>query len=214
MVLPEYLVEFEYLPNNSIFNTDNPEGFDISELERSELSSFKLSLNAFVDLCKSDHEIKHIKIDPKIPKRPIFDEITENILTNITKNLEIQHITHLNLSCNNICTIGPLKSLNNLERLSISFNLIHTIEELTNCYNLNYLDISHNKISTLDHIGDLGMLKTLHISHNLISDIRSLFSLDYNKELSILTMIGNPIASHSRYKQIILLSVPNIENLD
>ncbi|CAG9310144.1 unnamed protein product [Blepharisma stoltei] len=213
LVLPEYLVEFEYVGGNLSLK-EIPEGLETEELEKSELSSFTLSLSAFIDLCKTDHEIKHIKIDPKLPKRSTIAEITEQALYKASKELNILNITSLNLSCNNISNLSAIKAAENLEHLCLSFNCVESIEDLKGCYNLRKLDLSHNLITWLDYVEGLVSLEALHISHNNIADIRNLFKLNHVKELLKLSMIGNPIASHTRYRQLILISSKKLAMLD
>ena len=72
-MLPEYLVEFEYL-NKSYEEEEVRLGLD-SEIDRAEMNSLELSLQAFMELC-SFHKVNVPKNTvPFIPERKLLETV-------------------------------------------------------------------------------------------------------------------------------------------
>jgi Leucine-rich repeat (LRR) protein len=74
--------------------------------------------------------------------------------------------------------LPEIKQLNGLTELYLSVNQISNIEILGQLTNLIVLDLSHNQISDLKVLGQLTILKTLYLSDNRISNIKVLGQLN------------------------------------
>ncbi len=81
---------------------------------------------------------------PEIPSRSQFNEITIDIIKNISREFNLSNITYLNLFNNNLKKIWEINSLNNLKILILSFNMIEEIEDLQNCNFLIKIDLHNN----------------------------------------------------------------------
>ena len=212
LVLPEYLVEFEYADfeiNNSSF-TEVENG----EIERAELTALSLSLEAFTNICNEQRTVEYSEISPWIPIRTKLQEITDNIIEKLSREHDFSLIRSLNLSLNNISSLRKIRLAYNIQRLNLSFNNIENIEDLKSLPSLTHLYLSHNKISSLQYFNEMSSLMSLDLSHNNINSIIEVMNLGSNKFMTNLTLIGNPLASHSRYRQLVIISLPNLTELD
>lgn len=89
---------------------------------------------------------------PEIPIRSKIDEISEYIITNISREKDFTNIMYLNLFSNRIKKIKCLESLVNLNTLILSFNEIEMIEGLSECKVLKRLDLNHNFIRRIENL--------------------------------------------------------------
>ena len=211
LVLPEYLVQLEYGENPEDFEF---EGVEEGEIERAELGALNMSLAAFVQMCEMSNETKFEEIHPAIPKRNKLSNADRETLKKIVCSQSFSAVETLNLSMNKISSLPYLSLFINLKELKLAFNKLEDLEDLKGCHNLVYLDLSHNQIKSLNNIHHLSCLQTLDISHNLIQDIRDLFNLSANQSLQFLQMLGNPLASHGRYRRLLILNLPCLEQID
>ena len=120
----------------------------------------------------------------------------------------------MNLSLNNISSLKKIRLAYNTQKLNLSFNNIETLEELRALPSLMHLYLSHNKIKSLQYFSEISTLISLDLSHNCINSIIEVMHLNSNKNMESLTLIGNPLASHSRYRQIVMISLPSLTELD
>ena len=63
-------------------------------------------------------------------------------------------IKNLNLSCNAIEDVAPLRLLNNLEALDVKANRIRSLKGIDNLRRLIKLDASQNRIEYLEGLGE------------------------------------------------------------
>ncbi|XP_013403991.1 protein artichoke [Lingula anatina] len=99
--------------------------------------------------------------------------ITET--AHIFSNLELSSLESLDLSHNQITTIGQrtFYFLSRLTDLDLSHNMIGAIGDMSGLTLIQRLHLSHNQISFLDEseIETINTLKELHLSHNKFTDI-------------------------------------------
>jgi Leucine-rich repeat (LRR) protein len=212
LVLPEYLVEFEYTDfdmHESTFNEVEP-----GEIERAELTALNLSLSAFTGVSSHRRTISYSEINPKLPTRSRLSEITEGIIEKVSRVKEFSKITALNLSLNCIMNVKKLRLAYNLQSINLSFNCIESLEDLKGLSSLSQLYLSHNQITSLSSLSEVSTLTCLDVSHNYINSVIEVMNLKNNKKMTSLMLIGNPLASHSRYRQLAILSLPSLEELD
>lgn len=212
LVLPEYLVEFEYADFE--VNDVNFTEVESGEIERAELTALSLSLTAFTNICSTRRNIQYSEIAPKLPVRTKLSEINEEVVEKVARLKEFSKISALNLSLNCISTVKKLRLAFNLHKLNLSCNCIETLEDFRGFSSLTHLYLSHNRITSLSSLTEIVTLVCLDMSHNNISSVIEVLSLKSNKKMRSLILIGNPLSSHSRYRQLAILSLPELEELD
>ncbi|XP_054522594.1 leucine-rich repeat-containing protein 9 isoform X4 [Pan troglodytes] len=182
LVLPEYVVEFEYITMvkaPSLFSVFNNVILEESK-KNPEVSVFSKDL-------KFDDEV--IKMEPRIKARPKLISLDDKTILSLAKTSVYSHIVSLNLHGNSLSKLRDLSKLTGLRKLNISFNEFTCLDDVYHLYNLEYLDASHNHVITLEGFRGLMKLKHLDLSWNqlkksgdeinmLCKHITSLLTLD------------------------------------
>ncbi|KAK2496178.1 hypothetical protein MC885_000750, partial [Smutsia gigantea] len=182
LVLPEYIVEFEYITvvkAHSLFSSFN----NIIPEESKKISEGSVLSQ---DL-KFDDEV--IKMDPRIKPRPKLISLDDTTILSLGRTNIYSHIVSLNLHGNSLSKLRDLSKLTELRKLIISFNEFTCLDDVYHLYNLEYLDASHNHVITLEGFRGLMKLKHLDLSWNqlkksgdeinvLCKHITSLLTLD------------------------------------
>nr|XP_021524464.1 leucine-rich repeat-containing protein 9 [Aotus nancymaae] len=143
LVLPEYVVEFEYITMES--------------KKKSEGSVFSKDL-------KFDDEV--MKMEPRFKARPKLISLDDKTILSLAKTSVYSHIVSLNLRGNSLSKLRDLSKLTGLRKLNISFNEFTCLDDVYHLYNLEYLDASHNHVITLEGFRGLMKLKHLDLSWN------------------------------------------------
>jgi len=126
----------------------------------------------------------------------------------ILKNndLDINAITRLDLSKNQIQNIEPINSLRNIQWLNLSKNQIQNIDVLKTLTNIQELGLSNNKIQNIDILKTLTNIHRLSLSNNKIQNIYV---------LKTLTKIEDLLLSNNQIENIdVLKTLTNIQILD
>ncbi|XP_041514376.1 leucine-rich repeat-containing protein 9 isoform X1 [Microtus oregoni] len=159
LVLPEYIVDFEYITMvkvHSLFSTLNT-----VILEEGKKYSEGL---VFSQELKFDEEV--MKMEPKIKPRPKLITLDDKTIISLAKTNIYSHIVNLNLHGNSLSKLRDLSKLTGLRKLNISFNEFTCLDDVYHLYNLEYLDASHNHVITLEGFRGLMKLKHLDLSWN------------------------------------------------
>ncbi|XP_075804214.1 leucine-rich repeat-containing protein 9 isoform X2 [Microtus pennsylvanicus] len=159
LVLPEYIVDFEYITMvkvHSLFSTLNT-----VILEEGKKYSEGL---VFSQELKFDEEV--MKMEPKIKPRPKIITLDDKTIISLAKTNIYSHIVTLNLHGNSLSKLRDLSKLTGLRKLNISFNEFTCLDDVYHLYNLEYLDASHNHVITLEGFRGLMKLKHLDLSWN------------------------------------------------
>ncbi|XP_051003310.1 leucine-rich repeat-containing protein 9 [Acomys russatus] len=154
LVLPEYIVEFEYttvVQVHSLFST-------LNNIILEEGKKYSEGLVFSQDL-KFDDEV--IKMEPKIKPRTKLISLDDKTIFSLAKTNVYSHIVNLNLHGNSLSKLRDLSKLTGLRTLNISFNEFTCLDDVYHLYNLEYLDASHNHVITLE--GFRGLLKLRHL---------------------------------------------------
>ena len=117
-----------------------------------------------------------------------------NAIKSFSNNLplRIPHLTHLNLSYNNLTEIpSTICLLLHLQEVLLRDNKLSQLpDEIVLLRKLELLDVSHNLLQSLPKdIGKMGNLKKLNVSYNLLNAIPS--SLGYSPKLKLLLASNN-----------------------
>ncbi|XP_056666815.1 leucine-rich repeat-containing protein 9 isoform X1 [Monodelphis domestica] len=158
-VLPEYIIEFEYISlvkTHSLFSTLNNV---IAEGAKKNLDGSVLSHDL-----KIDEEV--IEMEPKLKSRTKLNNLDEKVILSFTKSNVYSQIMSLNLHGNSLTKLRDLSKLTGLQKLVISFNEFTCLDDVYYLYNLEYLDASHNHVITLEGFRGLVKLKYLDLSWN------------------------------------------------
>ncbi|XP_041616035.1 leucine-rich repeat-containing protein 9 isoform X3 [Vulpes lagopus] len=181
LVLPEYIVEFEYITvvkAHSLFSS-----FNNVILEESKKNSEGSVLSQ--DL-KFDDEV--IKMDPRIKARPKLTSLDDKTILSLAKTSIYSHIVSLNLHGNSLSKLKDLSKLTGLRKLNISFNEFTCLDDVYHLYNLEYLDASHNHVITLEGFRGLMKLKHLDLSWNQLKKSGDEINMLYKHTTSLLTL--------------------------
>ncbi|KAB1276935.1 Leucine-rich repeat-containing protein 9 [Camelus dromedarius] len=181
LVLPEYIIEFEYITAvkaHSLFSS-----FNNVILEESKKNSEGSMLSQ--DL-KFDDEV--IKMDPRIKPRPKLISLDDKTILSLTKTSIYSHIVSLNLHGNSLSKLRDLSKLTGLRKLNISFNEFTCLDDVYHLYNLEYLDASHNHVITLEGFRGLMKLKHLDLSWNQLKKSGDEINTLYKHTTSLLTL--------------------------
>lgn len=170
LVLPEYVVEFEYitkLRSRSPFNYFNEMLLDNRECRVPNIPHSDEDRTVDDDV---------INMEPQCKPRPRLIALTEDLILKVASVDSLSSITSLNLHGNAISKLKPIHSLHNLKRLVVSGNELTRLDELSHMC-LEYLDASFNKISTLDGFKNVPKMKFLDISWNKLCNTREDLSI-------------------------------------
>uniref|UniRef100_A0A803SPY2 Leucine rich repeat containing 9 n=1 Tax=Anolis carolinensis TaxID=28377 RepID=A0A803SPY2_ANOCA len=141
LVLPEYIVEFEYI--TLVWDSS---GFVLSrDLQR-------------------DEEI--LSMEPIIKPRPKIVCLDEKTVLAVAKANICSQITVLDLHGNRLSKLRDISKLTGLRKLVVSFNEFTCLDDVYHLPNLEYFDASHNHVITLEGIRGLNKLKHLDLSWN------------------------------------------------
>ncbi|XP_047718222.1 leucine-rich repeat-containing protein 9 isoform X3 [Prionailurus viverrinus] len=181
LVLPEYIVEFEYITMvkpHSLFSS-----FNNVILEESKKNSEGSLLSQDLQF---DDEV--IKMDPRIKPRQKLINLDDKTILSLAKTNIYSHIVSLNLHGNSLSKLRDLSKLTGLRKLSISFNEFTCLDDVYHLYNLEYLDASHNHVITLEGFRGLMKLKHLDLSWNQLKKSGDEINMLCKHTASLLTL--------------------------
>jgi len=231
-VLPEYLVEYEYVMQNA--PARDPAGSFMSDLvergvlqpqnetEANDMGPLARSLVKFLYQCDAQASDKKqdeamgaiLAAPPMIPQKPPVSAITEPLLISLGGG-DLRRITHLNLHSNAIRKIEGLSSLAALQTLILSFNEIARIEGFEKTTTLTKLDLSYNQVRRLEGLKTLSTLSHLAMNSNHIHRAEDLSMLrKYVPNLSALNFTANPVCEMKSYRHYVLRRLLKLEVLD
>uniref|UniRef100_A0A8C3EZT1 Leucine rich repeat containing 9 n=1 Tax=Chrysemys picta bellii TaxID=8478 RepID=A0A8C3EZT1_CHRPI len=159
LVLPEYVVEFEYttlVKVQSLFSTLSNV---IVEERKKNTEGFILSS----DLQRDDEVMN---MEPTVKARPKIVCLDEKTVLSVAKANIYSQIAVLNLHGNSLSKLRDISKLTGLRKLIVSFNEFTCLDDVYHLPNLEYFDASHNHVITLEGIRGLSKLKYLDLSWN------------------------------------------------
>ncbi|XP_059550718.1 leucine-rich repeat-containing protein 9 [Myotis daubentonii] len=209
LVLPEYIVEFEFVTvvkTYSLFSSVNN-----AILEESKKSSEGSVLSQEL---KFDDEV--IKMDPRINPRPKLISLDDKTILSLAKTNVYSHIVNLNLHGNSLSRLRDLSKLTGLRKLNISFNEFTCLDDVYHLYNLEYLDASHNHVITLEGFRGLMKLKQLDLSWNQLKKSGDEINIlcKHTTSLLILDIRHNPWQKPATLRLSVLGRLKTLTHLD
>uniref|UniRef100_A0A7S4J9U1 U2A'/phosphoprotein 32 family A C-terminal domain-containing protein n=1 Tax=Guillardia theta TaxID=55529 RepID=A0A7S4J9U1_GUITH len=233
LVLPEYLVEFEYVMKHKSI-PDPPLSFMTelvekgvlhpqNETEASDMGPLARSLIKFLYQCnlkiqsnrpEEDECTKILNSPPIIPDRSSITMISLDTIM-VRCGADLSNVKYLNLHSNSIKKLENLTGLVNLETLILSFNEISKIEGLETFVSLKTLDLSFNLIRRLDNLKTLSTLTSLEVNNNLLYRAEDLSALrKYTPNLIVLNLSNNAVCELKSYRFYVLRRLLKLEMLD
>ena len=207
LVLPEYLVEFEYEYSGRDASTTGLGG-ESASARYSELTNSTLTERAKAELekrtefdvwqiarpiapflaAKAEAEDdsagekrveahKLLSLPPAVPPRTKCSIMSEQVLVGAAGGARASSITYLNLHGNALRRIEGLDACPNLNTLVLSFNEITKLEGLDGLTRLERLDLSYNMIKRIEGLKSLDGLRTLELNNNLLFRLEDLNTL-------------------------------------
>ncbi|XP_041928695.1 leucine-rich repeat-containing protein 9 [Alosa sapidissima] len=160
LVLPEYLVHFEYITQEGVQHPSPNDG------DLDPAGDPKLTSN---DLARDDEVLA---MEPILKPRAKLLSLDEKTLLNVARANVLSQITVLNLHGNRLSKLKEISRLTALRHLTISFNELTQLDDISHLPNLENVDASFNHISTLEGLRGLPRLKQLDLAWNQLSYAR------------------------------------------
>lgn len=101
-----------------------------------------------------------------------------------------------------------------LNILLLQSNLISKIENLHKLKKLTYLNLAVNNIEIIENLNQLESLEKLDLTLNFIGKLTSVENVRDNYNLRELILTGNYCSSYDGYRQFVILTLPQLKNLD
>ncbi|XP_067277190.1 leucine-rich repeat-containing protein 9 isoform X1 [Pseudorasbora parva] len=162
MVMPEYLVDFEYVSQDTTQpSLDSPSGSHTSPADASSVSCAELDL---------DEEA--LNMEPILKPHPKMLSLDEKSILTVARANILSQITVLNLHGNSLNKLPEISRLTALKHLTLSFNEFTHLNDISHMPNLEYLDVSFNHISSLEGLLGLGRLIELDLRWNQLTRVR------------------------------------------
>ncbi|MCO5548750.1 hypothetical protein L7F22_002211 [Adiantum nelumboides] len=225
LVVPEYLVEFEY-----VYGNEAARGYSPWQTETATQDSYYVaSRSRFIVGLLSDVESQILQETeiPNVKLRMQHDQSESPISTERrylcgipmlkrTPYCNLSKVTYLNLHNSSINVVEPMKGLLNLKVLILSFNNISHIRDEFQAFTLlEVLDLSFNLLKQVDGLGCLKALTTLDMSGNQLSTLNDLQHLLFEvPKVAYLNLRCNPVEELKSYKEIVLKSLSFLKELD
>ncbi|KAH9572717.1 hypothetical protein CY35_02G167000 [Sphagnum magellanicum] len=242
LVVPEYLVEFEY-----VFKMEDPCGVDpvaaspplqrvatelpkvpglVNGIEESSLGSERGASSSGCQLPVADAKVVHPGadvLDALAAAGPAASQATGTFVRLLSTNYlqkrnglqDFSHVSYLNLHNSNLTGMEVLQGITGLKILILSFNKICKITGLDDFCVLEQLDLSYNALSRIEGLSGLNNLLTLDLAGNEIwcRDDIGLLQLQVQGLLN-LNLRSNPLVEELGYQSLILRALPLITQLD
>eukprot|EP01061_Rhynchopus_euleeides_P005092 TRINITY_DN14333_c0_g2_i1.p1 TRINITY_DN14333_c0_g2~~TRINITY_DN14333_c0_g2_i1.p1 ORF type:complete len:1537 (+),score=690.35 TRINITY_DN14333_c0_g2_i1:257-4612(+) len=243
VILPEYLVEYMYVPHPSAtssrlpisvlidYSTDDrlDELQDVinklvptkSDLDATDIRSYAHYFLSFISQCNtivgSDRELScELLSSSPIPKqRPKISVIDADHIKKTTHVAGLAEVAYLNLFGNHIRKIEVVPQCVNIRQLVLSFNEIQRIEGLHDLPHLEHLDLSFNLIKRVEGLKNLPSLTRLELNNNLIYRLEDVNVIKKSVPTIVdLSLQNNVICDVKSYKYIVIRRVPGLKVLD
>ncbi|BFI30707.1 hypothetical protein MPTK2_3g14780 [Marchantia polymorpha subsp. ruderalis] len=234
LVVPEYLVEFDYFFNSNTPGGQTPSSPGISgegvecltdmsklmDLSDSDLSQHQNCDRASME-CTDCPPCEARNLDASVSGRPSTDladpvvKLSVEYILKMSCASNLQSMTNLNLHGSNLYNVDVLRGLGSLKILILSFNNISKMTGLDELPLLEELDLSYNLVARIEGLNGLDTLRSLDLGGNQIwnpSDFTYLHS--QVPTLSTFNLRDNPIADDMEYPMMVLRALPSLVELD
>eukprot|EP00898_Chlorokybus_atmophyticus_P004184 jgi/Chlat1/4767/Chrsp308S04732 len=241
LVLPEYLVEFEYDLSHShdnagadAYNTLNTPALSpdthTTDIIDPEMRPILRPLAAFLqqtgehsnNLSPQPDEsvIKTVNMPPILSSsrgtsKTSTGTITSELILACSRTPVFANVMYLNLHGSGIRCIEGLACLSNLRHLVLSFNEIQKVEGLSELRELEKLDLSFNVIRRIEGLRGQTALRQLELNNNLLTRIEDIQVLHKHvPQLTALSLHGNALCDAPGYRSFVARRLPRLTALD
>uniref|UniRef100_A0AAV2JHC5 Leucine-rich repeat-containing protein 9 n=1 Tax=Knipowitschia caucasica TaxID=637954 RepID=A0AAV2JHC5_KNICA len=195
LVLPEYIIYFEYVTTNQDKTLHNPETESPSEVTL-------------------DREV--INMEPVLKPQPKLLFLDDKLLLSVSQANVFSQITVLNLHGNSLSKLKDISRLTTLRHLCISFNEFTRLDDIRHMHNLEFLDASFNHLNTLEGMRGLAKLKELDVRWNKLTKARDDTTVltKHTPALLRLDTRHNPWKRRKEVRTTILAGLKSLTHLD
>ncbi|EFJ04659.1 hypothetical protein SELMODRAFT_432205 [Selaginella moellendorffii] len=123
-------------------------------------------------------------------------------------------LTKLYLDNNDISKIENLSHLATLKLLDLSFNKIKSIGGLETLTNLEDLSLYHNEIEKITGLDTLQKITSFSLGKNRIRRLEDVIPLRRLRNLHVLTLDGNPLATDPEYRIYVISHLRDLTYFD
>ncbi|XP_077393916.1 leucine-rich repeat-containing protein 9 isoform X3 [Festucalex cinctus] len=200
LVLPEYMICFEYLTGGSEQPTSLTDCMHVLDPPTYDTSPDKDAIN----------------MEPVVDPQSKLLTLNENVLLNVSGASFLCDITVLNLHNNSLRGLKEISSLPALRHLTLSFNELTSLSDIAHMPNLEFLDVSFNQLVSLESLQGLNQLKHLDVSWNKLtnaSEDAAVLKM-HTPALQILETQQNPWNKPEEVRLTILSFVTTLTKLD
>ncbi|XP_053088423.1 leucine-rich repeat-containing protein 9 isoform X1 [Pangasianodon hypophthalmus] len=204
LVLPEYLIDFEYVTQ-----------------ERSQSSCPPKAPAAPDDVtpgCNDEQALDEqvLSLQPVPKPRPKLLSLDESSVLTAARANVLSQITVLNLHGNSLSRLKEISRLTALRQLIISFNALTHLDDVSHLPNLECVDASFNQIVTLEGVRGLPRLRELDLRWNQLSRVREETSVLRKHTPSLLRLHArhNPWSQGESVRMVVLGQLKNLTHLD
>uniref|UniRef100_A0ABM5FBZ2 Leucine-rich repeat-containing protein 9 n=1 Tax=Pogona vitticeps TaxID=103695 RepID=A0ABM5FBZ2_9SAUR len=159
LVLPEYVIEFEYI---TLVKTEPL----FSSLSNVIVEEGRRCSPGFVSSRDLQRDEDALSMEPVVKPKPKIVCLDEKTVLTVAKANIYSQIMVLNLHGNRLSKLRDISKLTGLRKLIVSFNEFTCLDDVYHLPNLEYFDASHNHVITLEGIRGLNKLKHLDLSWN------------------------------------------------
>nr|CAB3263538.1 leucine-rich repeat-containing protein 9-like [Phallusia mammillata] len=196
IILPEYVIDFEYLAKKP----SSPFQLRVGEW----MSAGSQGSNAVVSAPTSDPsslfanekaaDVKAESLKPDVRPRPRLVALSEELLLKLGRAMTVSQITVLNLHGNGLGRLKGINTLSQLKHLVVSFNELTRLEDIAHMTQLEKVDSSFNKISSLEGMRGMTKLRDLNLSWNQLTSLRDDLTVlrKHSPVLNTLDLRNNP----------------------
>ncbi|XP_050982867.1 leucine-rich repeat-containing protein 9 [Labeo rohita] len=207
MVLPEYLVDFEYVTQDTS-QPDSPDSPSSSHASPADAPS--------VSRAELDLDEDALNLEPILKPHPKLLSLDEKSILAVARANVLSQITVLNLHGNSLNKLPEISRLTALKQLALSFNEFTHLDDVSHMPNLEYLDVSFNHISSLEGLRGLGRLIELDLRWNQLTRIRDDMNIlrKHTPALLRLDTRHNPWHRNECVRMVVLGRLKTLTHLD
>ncbi|MCJ8731078.1 hypothetical protein PDJAM_G00191760 [Pangasius djambal] len=204
LVLPEYLIDFEYITQERSQSSCPPKAPAAPD-DVTPLSDVEQAL---------DEQVFALEPVPK-PRPRLLSLDESSVLTAARANV-LSQITVLNLHGNSLSRLKEISRLTALRQLTISFNALTHLDDVSHLPNLECVDASFNQIVTLEGVRGLARLRELDLRWNQLSRVREETSVLRKHTPSLLRLHTrhNPWSQGETVRMVVLGQLKTLTHLD
>ena len=167
-----------------------------------------------------DHSVTELNLSSaddeyKIPVRSYHIHIDLTLTLQTIENIQpFVQLQSLVLSHNVITKLAHMEALVHVRILDLSYNRLESLHHIEVLRSLEQLNVEHNALTSLPHtLSKLGSLSSMRLAYNQIPSLKELDVLLSLPNLSLITTLGNPLASVPHARAYIAFLLPTLNML-